>query len=65
MKLVNGIKRKQTHRYREQTTGYQYGEVGVSQNTCAGMRGSNCWVWDRLKDVLQNKRGAAIIVYWV
>ena len=25
-KLVNGTKKKQTHRYREQTSGYQWGE---------------------------------------
>ena len=27
-KLVNIAKKKQTHRYREQTSGYQWGEVG-------------------------------------
>ena len=27
-KLVNKTKKKQTHRYREQTSGYQWGEVG-------------------------------------
>ena len=32
-KLVNITKKKQTHRYREQTSGYQWGEArGEGQN---------------------------------
>ena len=40
-KLVN-ITKKQTHRYREQTSGYQWEEVsGEGQHRGRGLRGTN------------------------
>ena len=41
-KLENIIKKMQTHRYREQTSGYQWGEgVGGGQDRGWGLRGTN------------------------
>ena len=41
-KLVNITKKKQTHRYREQTSGYQWGEGrGERQDRGRGLRGTN------------------------
>ena len=41
-KLVNITKKKQTHRYREQTGGYQWGEGrGEGQYRGRGLRGTN------------------------
>ena len=41
-KLVNIIKKKQTHRYREQTSGYHWGQVRRKrQYRCRGSRGTN------------------------
>ena len=41
-KLVNITKKKQTHKYREQTTGYQWGEGrGEEQYRGGGVRGAN------------------------
>ena len=42
-KLVNITKKKQTHRYREQTSGYPWGERG-GQNRSGGVGGLNYWV---------------------
>ena len=41
-KLVNITKKKQTHRYREQTSGYRWGE-GRGERQCRGrgLRGTN------------------------
>ena len=41
-KLVNITKKKQTHRYREQTSGYQW--WGKGQYWGGGVGGTNCWV---------------------
>ena len=42
-KPVNITKEKQTHRYREQTNGYQWGEgSGEEQDRGRGLRGTNC-----------------------
>ena len=40
--VVNITKKKQTHRYREQTSGYQWGE-GSGEGQCRGrgLRGTN------------------------
>jgi len=35
---VNKTKKKQTHRYREQASGYQWGEEGEGQYTGGGKR---------------------------
>ena len=44
-KLVNIPKQKQTHRYREQTSGYQCGEgPGEGQDRGRGLRGTNYYV---------------------
>ena len=41
-KLVNVTKKNQTHRYREQTSGYQWGEGrGEGQNRGRELRGTN------------------------
>ena len=41
-KLVTITKKKQTHRYREQTSGYQWGEGrGEGQYRGRGLRGTN------------------------
>ena len=38
-------KQKQTHSYREQTSGYQWGEEwGEGQDRGRGLRGTNYWV---------------------
>ena len=40
---MNITKQKQTHRYREQTSGYQWGEGGEEgQDKGRGLRGTNC-----------------------
>ena len=39
-KLVNTTKKKQTHRYREQTSGYQWGE-GKGEGHHRGLRSTN------------------------
>ena len=42
-KLVSITKKKQTHKYREQTSGYQRGEGrGEGQYRDRGVRGTNC-----------------------
>ena len=39
---MNIIKKKQTHRYREQTSGFQWGEgSGEGQDKGRGLRGPN------------------------
>ena len=44
-KLVNITKRKQTHRYREQISGYQWGEGrGGEQDGSKGLRVTNYYV---------------------
>ena len=43
-KLVNITKKKQTHKYREQTSGYQWGERGEGQYTGEGVGSTNYWV---------------------
>ena len=44
-KLINITKKKQTHRYREQTSGYQWGEgSGEGQYSNRGLRGINYYV---------------------
>ena len=44
-KLVNITKKKQTHRYREQTSGYQWGEGREEGKHMAGeLRGANYYV---------------------
>ena len=43
-KLVNITKKKQTHRYREQTSGYQWGEAGRGNiGVGVGLGGTNYW----------------------
>ena len=43
--LVNITKKKQTHRHREQTSGYQGGEGSrEGQYRGMGLRGTNCYV---------------------
>ena len=49
--LVNTTKKEQTHRYIEQTSGYQSGE---GQYRGGGVGGTNYRVQDRLKNVLYN-----------
>ena len=42
-KPVNITKEKQTHRYREQTSGYQWGEGSREEHDRGrGLRGTNC-----------------------
>ena len=41
---MNITKRKQTHRYREQTSGYQWGEGREGQNRGGGVGDTNYWV---------------------
>ena len=42
---ANIIKQKQTHRYKEQTSGYQWGESGgEGQDRSRGLSGINCYV---------------------
>ena len=44
-KLVNITKKKQAHRYREQISGYQWGEVsGEGQYRGRGLRDTNYYV---------------------
>ena len=40
-KLVNKTKKKQTHRYREQTSGYQWGEGRGGRIRGRELRGTN------------------------
>ena len=42
-KWTNITKQKQTHRYREQTSGHQWGG-GQGQNGSGGVGGTNYWV---------------------
>ena len=45
IKLVSITKQKPTHRYREQTSGYQWGEgKGEGQDRSRGLRGTNYYV---------------------
>ena len=44
-KLVNKTKKKQTHRYREQTSGYQWGEERAEGEDGEG----GCLLWDYIK----------------
>ena len=55
-KLVNITKKKQTHRYREQPSACQWGEVGDRRYRRGAVGGTKYWVSDRLKDVLYNTR---------
>ena len=49
-KLVNITKKKKTHRYREQTCGYQWGERrGEGQHRSRGLRGINYYVKNKLQ----------------
>ena len=42
---MNITKKKQTHIYGEQTSGYQWGDwKGVGQEKGRGLRGTNCYV---------------------
>ena len=42
---MNITKQKQTHRYREQTSGYQWGEgSGEGQDVGRGLRGTNYYL---------------------
>ena len=42
---MNITKQKQSHRYREQTSGYQWGEQsGEGQDTGRGLRSTNYYV---------------------
>ena len=44
-KLVNVTKKQQTHRYREQTSGYQWGEgIGRGKIEVEELRGINYYV---------------------
>ena len=44
-KLVNITKMKETHRYREKTSGYQWGEGrGEEQDRGGGLKGTNYYV---------------------
>ena len=44
-KLVNITKRKQTHRYGEETSGYQWGDrKGEDQHRGRGLRGTNYYI---------------------
>ena len=43
-KLVNIIKKKETHRYREQTNGYQWGIGGSGNVSVRRGGGTNYWV---------------------
>ena len=52
-KLVTITKKKQTHIYREQTSGYQWGEGGRGNLGPRGVGGTNYWV-QGYKDVLYN-----------
>ena len=41
-KLVNITKKKQTHRYREQTSGYQWRQGRGRGNRRVDLKGANC-----------------------
>ena len=41
--------KKQTHRYREQTSGYQWGETGEGQLGIGELRGANYYVENKLQ----------------
>ena len=41
---MNITEKKQNHRYREQTSGYQWGEEGEGQYKCGGVGGTNYWM---------------------
>lgn len=45
-------KKKQTHGYREQTSGYQWKQEGQYSGGRVGV--TNYWMQDRLKDVFYN-----------
>ena len=61
-KLAN-IKKKLTHRYREQTSGYQWGEgSGEGQYSGRGLRGINFRYKISYKDILYNKGNIASIL---
>ena len=49
---TNLIKKKQTHRYREQTSGYQWRREGQCSVGRVGV--TKYWMQDRLKDVFYN-----------
>ena len=53
---MNITKRKQTHRYREQTSGYQW---GVEEGQCKGrdMGGTDYWVKDKLQECIVQHGG--------
>ena len=51
-KLVTITKKKQTHGYREQTSGYQWKQEGQYSGGRVGV--TNYWMQDRLKDVFYN-----------
>ena len=55
---MNITRKKQTHRYREQTSGYQWGGGNIG---CGGVGGTNYSVYDRLKDISYNKGNIANI----
>ena len=59
-KLVNVTKKKQTHKYREQTSGYQWGVMERQQGN-GGVGGIDYWVLDRLRDVWYNTGNRANI----
>ena len=42
-------KKKQTHRYREQTRGYQWGQERGRDNRGRGLRGTNYYVWNNIQ----------------
>ena len=55
IKVVTITKKKQSHRYREQTSGYQWGEGrGEGQYRVGGLRGTNYWYKISYKDILYN-----------
>ena len=53
--LVNITKKKQTHRYREQISGYQWGEgEGVGQDRGKGSRGTTTkYKINKIQDVIR------------
>ena len=54
-KLVNKTKRKQTHRYREQTSGYQWREgSGVEQYRGRGKKGYYGIIWNQVCETSEN-----------
>ena len=59
-KPVNRTKKKQTHRNREQTSGYH--GVGTGKYRGGRMGDTNYWVSGRLKDVLYNMGNIANIL---